>query len=96
MSKVTKKLQVSVPKALAERYGIAPGDDLRWEAAGDVLRVIPPDRQQPLRLTRFERLQLFDASTVRQRERQAHLHVEPTAERGWQREDLYERHGRPD
>ncbi len=96
MSKVTKKLQVSVPKALAERYGIAPGDDLRWEAAGDVLRVIPPYRQQPLRMSIPERLQLFDASNERQHERQAHLQMEPTAERGWQREDLYERHGRPD
>ena len=96
MSKVTKKLQVSVPKALAERYGIAPGDDLRWEAAGDVLRVIPPGRQQPLRLGKVERLRLFDASTQRQQERQMGRQPEHAADRGWRREDLYERHGRPD
>ncbi len=96
MSKVTKKFQVSVPKALAERYGIAPGDDLRWEAAGDILRVIPPGRQEPLRLSKLERLRLFDASTQRQQERQAHRHLECAADRGWRREELYERYGRAD
>ena len=33
MAKVTSKLQVTVPKALAERYGIRPGDDIRFEEA---------------------------------------------------------------
>ena len=42
MAKVTSKLQVTMPKALAARYGIAPGDDIAWEAAGDVIRVVPP------------------------------------------------------
>ena len=41
MSKVTSKLQVTVPKALAERYGIRPGDDIRFEEAGEVIRVVP-------------------------------------------------------
>ena len=30
MSKVTSKLQVTVPKAAAERYGIRPGDAIDW------------------------------------------------------------------
>jgi hypothetical protein len=34
MSKVTKKLQVSIPRSLADRYGIRAGDDLEWEPAG--------------------------------------------------------------
>ena len=40
MAKVTSKLQVTVPKALAERYAIRPGDEIAWEAAGDVIRVV--------------------------------------------------------
>ncbi len=31
MSKVTSKLQVTIPRALALRYGIRPGDEVRWE-----------------------------------------------------------------
>ena len=34
MAKVTSKLQVTVPKALAERHGIAPGDEIDWQSAG--------------------------------------------------------------
>ena len=46
MAKVTSKLQVTVPKALAERYDLEPGDEITWEAAGDVIRVVPP-RKRP-------------------------------------------------
>jgi AbrB family looped-hinge helix DNA binding protein len=28
MGKVTSKLQVTVPKAIAQRYGIRPGDEI--------------------------------------------------------------------
>lgn len=69
MSKVTKKFQVSLPKALAKEYGIEPGDDLHWEAAGGALRVVPSDKL----LTRFraaDRLGFFDEASKRQRERQ--------------------------
>ena len=41
MSKVTSKLQVTVPKVIAEQYGIRPGDDIDWVSAGDSIRVIP-------------------------------------------------------
>ena len=69
MSKVTSKLQVSVPKSLADQYGIRPGDDLQWEAAGDIIRVIPTRRVVAER-TRHERLSLFDQATHRQELRQ--------------------------
>ena len=42
MAKVTSKLQVTVPKVLADRYDIRPGDEIRFEEAGDVIRIIPP------------------------------------------------------
>jgi AbrB family looped-hinge helix DNA binding protein len=41
MSRVTSKLQVTVPKAIAERYGIRPGDEIDWVPAGDAIRVVP-------------------------------------------------------
>ena len=44
MAKVTSKLQVTVPKAVADRYGIKPGDEIRFEDAGEVIRVVPPHR----------------------------------------------------
>ncbi|MGH9261460.1 MAG: AbrB/MazE/SpoVT family DNA-binding domain-containing protein, partial [Acidimicrobiales bacterium] len=44
MAKVTSKLQVTIPKHLAATYRIAPGDDIAWEAAGDVIRIVPAGR----------------------------------------------------
>ena len=41
MSRITSKLQVTVPKAIAERYGIRPGDEIRFEESGEVIRVVP-------------------------------------------------------
>jgi antitoxin component of MazEF toxin-antitoxin module len=89
--KVTSKLQVTVPKALADRYHIEPGDEIGWEAAGDAIRVVPSRRR---RMDPAARLKLFDQATARQREREAAGPVTRVAERGWTREDLYDR-GRP-
>ena len=49
MAKVTSKLQVTVPKALAEKYAIRPGDEIAWEAAGDVIRVVTVRVVNPFR-----------------------------------------------
>jgi AbrB family looped-hinge helix DNA binding protein len=38
MAKVTSKLQLTVPKAIADRYKIRPGDTLESVAAGDASR----------------------------------------------------------
>ena len=96
MSKVTSKLQVTVHKALAERYGIRPGDDIRFEEAGEIMRVVPPDAGAPCEGLDVEaRLRLFDAATERQRQREAGRRARPASTRGWSREELYER-GRAD
>ena len=91
MAKVTSKLQVSVPKAIADQYGIRPGDEIEWVAAGDTIRVIPPARR-PTAADVKMRLKLFDVATERQQERQT---KRPAArggrDRGWRREDLYGR-----
>ena len=92
MSKVTSKLQVTVPKALAREYGIAPGDDIRFEASGEVIRVVPPGADAPAGPFDLEkRLSLFDAATARQRSRESDEPRELSATRGWTREELYRR-----
>ena len=94
MSKVTSKLQVSVPKAIADRYRIRPGDEIEWVAAGDVIRVLPALRRDTARDVP-DRLRLFDAASERQRRRQARARKPAPAARarGWTREDLYRRGG---
>ena len=74
MAKVTSKLQVTIPKAIADRYGIRPGDEISWEPSGPFIRVVPPGRRP--RLDTAERLRLFDAATQRQMERQAGLPIQ--------------------
>ena len=92
MSKVSSKLQVTVPKAIAERYGIRPGDDIRFEEAGETIRVVPADtRTQKKRLDTQTRLRMFDEAMARQDAREA---VKPTSQattRGWTRAELYTR-----
>ncbi len=81
-----------MPKALAERYDIEPGDEIEWEAAGDVIRVVPPRRKPAGDLA--TRLRLFDQATARQRAREKAAPRTVATDRGWKREGLYER-GRP-
>lgn len=92
MAKVTSKLQVTIPKRIADEFGIAPGDEIEFVAAADGLRVIPA-RASVVGLTRAERLALFDAASRRQRGRKRPA-ASARAGRGWKREELYER-GRP-
>jgi len=90
MAKVTSKLQVTVPKALAERYAIRPGDEIAWEAAGDVIRVVPGRRGPPPGAA--ARLRLFDKASERQRRRNRSFRARrAVAGRGWTREELYDR-----
>ena len=96
MAKVTSKLQVTIPKHIADEYGIAPGDEIDFVPAGDSIRVILPRQRPRSMLSLEERLRLFDESTARQREREKHMVLpkDPPAERDWRREDLYTR-GKP-
>jgi bifunctional DNA-binding transcriptional regulator/antitoxin component of YhaV-PrlF toxin-antitoxin module len=96
MAKVTSKLQLTLPKAIADRYKIRPGDDLEWLPAGDAIRVVKRDAaavDDPK--TVRERLQLFDQATARQRKRQSGSGKlrpgESSQNRGWTREELYDR-----
>ena len=91
MAKVTSKLQVTVPKTLAAELGIRPGDDVDWTVNGNGLRVTPSaDRRGSL--DRESRLRLFDETTERQRRRQQGIKNTPAQrDRGWSREELYDR-----
>jgi AbrB family looped-hinge helix DNA binding protein len=92
MAKVTSKRQVTIPKAIADQYGIREGDTLEFVPAGDVIRMVPA-RVTTSERSAAERLELFDAATERQRMREDRR--EPVAEgptgRGWTRDELYRR-----
>lgn len=90
MAKVTSKLQVTLPKALATQYGIRPGDDILWVASGDAIRVVPTRSVTESR-TPAERLKLFDRATERQRARYRKARPKRAPNRGWTREELYDR-----
>lgn len=92
MAKVTSKLQITIPKRIAEQYGIAPGDEIEFAPAAESVRLVPLKSRVSPRLSREERLRLFDAATARQREREQRMSLpEKAASRGWKREDLYTR-----
>jgi AbrB family looped-hinge helix DNA binding protein len=94
MAKVTSKLRITVPKTIADRFGIQPGDEIEFLPGEDSLRI----RLSPEKLSaRVEdRLRSFDQATRRQREREERQpRREAVTDRGWTREELYDR-GRPD
>ncbi len=96
MAKVTSKLQVTLPKRIAERHGISPGDEIEFVSAGDIIHVVPSRSRVPDGLSVAERLRLFDEATARQQARAKTLRVTspPPAQRDWHREELYTR-GKP-
>lgn len=105
MAKVTSKLQLTVPKAIADQYGIRPGDELEWIPAGDSIRVelVRSKAKTGHELTVEEKLALFDSNTKWLDELQADQLNEAKAKdtritrenRGWTRDELYEDRGFP-
>lgn len=93
MAKVTSKYQVTVPKLIAQQYGIHPGDDIQWIPAGEAIRVLPGGKTMPAE-DRDAKLRLFDKATERHRRRASIPKSKPLGNRGWTREELYNR-GRP-
>lgn len=85
MSKITSRYRVTIPKALAERLGIRPGDEVEWEVAGDEFRVRPARAKKPLSVE--ERLKRFDEATKRIAAYQKGRRLKGS--RDWTREDLY-------
>jgi len=89
MAKVTSKLQVTIPKRLATRFGIRPGSNIQWEDGGEVIRIRPHVPKLKKRITPDRRLQMFDDATLRQRQRDlCASHAVAPDDRGWSRESL--------
>jgi AbrB family looped-hinge helix DNA binding protein len=91
MAKVTSKFQVTVPKAIADRYSIRSGDEIEWIPAGDVILVVPTPTKAPSD-DPAARVLLFDQATERHQRRLRPRKHTPQ-DRGWTREDLYGRRG---
>lgn len=102
---MTSKLQVTIPREVARRYRIEPGQEVEWLPAGDVIRVVPEASTTRLPADRVRRLRLFDQATERQRRREQATGARHAGEagpaagagegagRGWRREELYDRGG---
>lgn len=97
MPKVTSKLQVTLPKKIADAHDIHPGDQIDFESAGDVIRIrlkgagggISNQAKSPA-----ERLRLFEEATRRQQAREQSMTLSARSEspdREWTREALYDR-----
>jgi AbrB family looped-hinge helix DNA binding protein len=90
MARVTSKLQVTIPKAIADRYGIEPGADIEFLPSGDAIRVVPPLALKSA-ADRGRRLEIFDDATARERKRRRTPAGSSSPGRGWSRADLYGR-----
>jgi AbrB family looped-hinge helix DNA binding protein len=88
MARLTSKYQLTLPKAVAERAGLRPGDEVDCEPAGEIIRVRSKKRTASRSVT--DRLVLFDLATERQRHREDLLTPVGATERGWTRDELYE------
>jgi len=93
---VTSKLQLTVPKAIADQYGIRPGDELEWIPAGESIRVelVRGKAKAGHELTAEERVALFDAGMervdrIQSAERKKNRGKPAPRDRGWTRDDLY-------
>jgi len=96
MAKITSKYQVTIPKKIADKYNIRPGDNIDWLEAGEAIRVVPSSKETKAeKETKADdleaRLRLFDQATERIRKRTAARKVRQPKDRGWKREDLYTR-----
>lgn len=89
MSKVTSKLQVTIPKAIAHRYRIRPGDEVEWVVREPGPMMVPGASLRP-RLSPEERLALFREEVERVRRIQSKRKWPRSKDRGWTRQDLYE------
>ena len=100
---MTSKLQLTVPRVIADQYGIRPGDELEWIAAGESIRVRLGKNESKADLNPEQRLALFDENTRwldqlqgEELERSKSSEARITREnRGWTREELYGDRGFP-
>ncbi len=66
---MTSKLQVTLPKAIADRYGVGPGSDVVFEPAGESIRVLvarEPGLGPSSGMSIADKQALLDAVSLRQ------------------------------
>jgi len=90
MTRVTGKFQITLPKRLVDAFGIRVGDEVELVAAGDTIRIVPANAVRS-GLSTEERLRLFDEATQRSKASVKKKKLPPATERGWTREELYDR-----
>ena len=90
MTRVTGKFQITLPRRLVDAFGIRVGDEVELVAAGDVIRIVPANAVRP-ELPLEERLRLFDEATQRTKKRAKGRILPSTSDRGWSRDELYDR-----
>jgi len=93
MPKITSKLQVTLPRRIAEAHGLGPGDEIEFQSAGETIRILPAGARARRQPSAAERLRLFDEATRRQNQRDATGPASATDldHRDWTREELYRR-----
>jgi bifunctional DNA-binding transcriptional regulator/antitoxin component of YhaV-PrlF toxin-antitoxin module len=92
MARVTGKLQITVPKAVADAHALRTGSEVQFESAVDCIRLVVGQPRPGL--SKDEKLRLLRESGARQKARNARWSgFETLQDRGWKREDLYERGG---
>lgn len=82
MSKVTSKLQVTLPKAIADRYGVGPGSNVVFEPAGESIRVLvarEPGLGSSSGMSIADKQALLDAASLRQAVRNRRHRLASTA-----------------
>ena len=89
MPKVTAKLQITIPKRLAEQVGISAGSDVEFAVVGEGIRMTPAGKRAGAELSTAERLRLFHEASARQADRDKRFAGIVSADREWTREDLY-------
>ncbi len=90
--KVTSKLQVTIPKALATQLGIKPGDRLEWEMLGRALQMVPIRAGRRLRdQERSTRWAQMVKRGLARRDAACGAGPHATQGRGWTRAELYDR-----
>jgi len=90
VSRVTSKLQVTLPKAIADLHNIRPGSEIQFESGIDCIRIVVGKSRIELPLE--EKLRLLKEARKRQQLRNKDFRLPTKTVRcGWRRDDLYER-----
>ena len=82
-----------MPKRLVDAYGLRVGDEVDIVAAGETIAIVPAGARRAV-LSSAARLRHFDAATERQKARKRPRSGPRKQDRGWSRDDVYDR-GRP-